>query len=150
MYRKVSTDMNFVEREKEVLDFWKREGIMEKSFHHRDGAERFTFFDGPPTANGRPHIGHIETRAIKDLIPRFQSMKGKDVLRKAGWDTHGLPVELVFGLLSPENSGAAHLHALAAISRLLRDEDVRDALADAPSEEAMYGLLTNAIDRDVA
>ena len=94
MYRKVSTDMNFVEREKEVLDFWKREGIMEKSFHHRDGAERFTFFDGPPTANGRPHIGHIETRAIKDLIPRFQSMKGKDVLRKAGWDTHGLPVEL--------------------------------------------------------
>ena len=94
MSRKVYTDMNFVEREKEVLDFWKREGIMEKSFHHRDGAERFTFFDGPPTANGRPHIGHIETRAIKDLIPRFQSMKGKDVLRKAGWDTHGLPVEL--------------------------------------------------------
>ena len=94
MYRKVSTDMNFVEREKEVLDFWKREGIMEKSFHHRDGAERFTFFDGPPTANGRPHFGHIESRAYKDLIPRFQSMKGKDVLRKAGWDTHGLPVEL--------------------------------------------------------
>ncbi len=94
MYRKVSTDMNFVEREKAVLDFWKKEGIIEKSFHHRDGNERFTFFDGPPTANGRPHIGHIETRAIKDLIPRFQSMKGKDVLRKAGWDTHGLPVEL--------------------------------------------------------
>ena len=94
MYRKVSTDMNFVEREKEVLDFWKREGIMEKSFHHRDGAERFTFFDGPPTANGKPHIGHIETRAIKDLIPRYQTMKGKKVLRKAGWDTHGLPVEL--------------------------------------------------------
>ena len=78
MYRKVSTDMNFVEREKEVLDFWKREGIMEKSFHHRDGAERFTFFDGPPTANGRPHIGHIETRAIKDLIPRFQKMCIRD------------------------------------------------------------------------
>ncbi len=94
MYRKVPTDMNFVEREKQVLDFWKQNGIIEKSFHHRDGAERFTFFDGPPTANGRPHIGHIETRAIKDLIPRFQSMKGKDVLRKAGWDTHGLPVEL--------------------------------------------------------
>ncbi len=94
MYRKVSTDMNFVEREKAVLDFWKKEGIIEKSFHHREGGERFTFFDGPPTANGRPHIGHIETRAIKDLIPRFQSMKGKDVLRKAGWDTHGLPVEL--------------------------------------------------------
>ncbi len=94
MYRKVPTDMNFVEREKAVLDFWKENNIIEKSFHHRDGAERFTFFDGPPTANGRPHIGHIETRAIKDLIPRFQSMKGKDVLRKAGWDTHGLPVEL--------------------------------------------------------
>ncbi len=94
MYRKVPTDMNFVEREKQILDFWKREDIIEKSFHHRDGADRFTFFDGPPTANGRPHIGHIETRAIKDLIPRYQSMKGKDVLRKAGWDTHGLPVEL--------------------------------------------------------
>ena len=94
MYRKVPTDMNFVDREKAVLEFWKKEDIIKKSFHHRDGAERFTFFDGPPTANGRPHIGHIETRAIKDLIPRFQSMKGKDVLRKAGWDTHGLPVEL--------------------------------------------------------
>ena len=94
MYRKVSTDMNFVEREKEVLDFWKKEDIIRKSFHSHDGADRFTFFDGPPTANGRPHIGHIETRAIKDLIPRFQCMKGKDVLRKAGWDTHGLPVEL--------------------------------------------------------
>ena len=94
MYRKVSTDMNYVEREKAVLELWKQKDIIRKSFHHRDGSERFTFFDGPPTANGRPHIGHIETRAIKDLIPRFQSMKGKDVLRKAGWDTHGLPVEL--------------------------------------------------------
>ena len=86
--------MKFVEREKETLRLWKEKGIIEKCFHCRDGAERFTFFDGPPTANGRPHIGHIETRAIKDLIPRFQTMKGKDVLRKAGWDTHGLPVEL--------------------------------------------------------
>ncbi len=94
MYQKVSTDMDFVTREKEVLEFWRKEDILHKSFHHRDGKERFTFFDGPPTANGRPHIGHIETRAIKDLIPRFHSMKGKDVLRKAGWDTHGLPVEL--------------------------------------------------------
>lgn len=95
MYRKVSTDMNFVEREKEVLDFWKREGIMEKKLPspRRRGAFHL-LRRGPPTANGRPHIGHIETRAIKDLIPRFQSMKGKDVLRKAGWDTHGLPVEL--------------------------------------------------------
>ncbi len=94
MYQKVSTDMDFVGREKRVLEFWKREGIIEKSFHNNEGNERYTFFDGPPTANGRPHIGHIETRAIKDLIPRFHAMKGKDVLRKAGWDTHGLPVEL--------------------------------------------------------
>ncbi len=94
MYQKVSTDMDFVGREKEVMEFWEKENIVEKSFHHREGNPRFTFFDGPPTANGRPHIGHIETRAIKDLIPRFQAMKGKDVLRKAGWDTHGLPVEL--------------------------------------------------------
>ena len=94
MYRKVPTDMNFVEREKETLALWKEKDIIRKSFHANEGNERFTFFDGPPTANGRPHIGHIETRAIKDLIPRFQAMKGKDVLRKAGWDTHGLPVEL--------------------------------------------------------
>ena len=95
MYRKVSTDMNFVQREKEVLQFWKDHQIIEKNAHLRDGAkESFTFFDGPPTANGRPHIGHVETRAIKDLLPRYQTMKGKSCLRKAGWDTHGLPVEL--------------------------------------------------------
>ena len=94
MYQKVNADMNFAEREKEVLRFWKENDVEEKCFHCHDGAEKFTFFDGPPTANGRPHIGHIETRAIKDLFPRYQSMKGKDVLRKAGWDTHGLPVEL--------------------------------------------------------
>jgi isoleucyl-tRNA synthetase len=86
--------MDFAGREKRVLAFWKAEGIIEKSFRNNEGNERYTFFDGPPTANGRPHIGHIETRAIKDLIPRFHAMKGKDVLRKAGWDTHGLPVEL--------------------------------------------------------
>ena len=95
MYKKVSTDMNFAARELEVLQFWKENGIVEKSFHLRDDAkDTFTFYDGPPTANGRPHIGHVETRAIKDLIPRYQTMKGKSVLRKAGWDTHGLPVEL--------------------------------------------------------
>ena len=94
MFHKVSTDMNFVEREKAVLDFWKKNDIVKKSFHQHEGAERFTFFDGPPTANGKPHIGHIETRVIKDLFPRYQSMKGKNALRKAGWDTHGLPVEL--------------------------------------------------------
>ena len=94
MYNKVATDMNFVSREKAIAELWKEKDIIRKSYHHRDGNERFTFFDGPPTANGKPHIGHIETRVIKDLIPRYQTMKGKSVLRKAGWDTHGLPVEL--------------------------------------------------------
>ncbi len=94
MYTKVATDMNFASREQAVARMWKEKDIIRKSFRHRDGAERFTFFDGPPTANGKPHIGHIETRVIKDLIPRYQTMKGKSVLRKAGWDTHGLPVEL--------------------------------------------------------
>ena len=95
MYNKVSTDMNFAAREKEVLQFWKDNNIMERSFHLRDdAAEQFTFYDGPPTSNGRPHIGHVETRAIKDLFPRYQTMKGKSALRIAGWDTHGLPVEL--------------------------------------------------------
>ena len=94
MYNKVATDMNFAAREKQTAEMWKEKDIIRKSFHHRDGNEQFTFFDGPPTANGKPHIGHVETRAIKDLIPRYQTMKGKSVLRKAGWDTHGLPVEL--------------------------------------------------------
>ena len=93
-YTKVATDMNFVSREQEVAQLWKDKDIIHKSFHHREGGEHFTFFDGPPTANGKPHIGHIETRVIKDLLPRYHTMKGKNVLRKAGWDTHGLPVEL--------------------------------------------------------
>ena len=94
MYSKVSTDLNFVPREKEVLAFWKDHKIFEKSVELRRGAEPFTFFDGPPTANGKPHIGHVLTRSIKDIIPRYRLMKGYDVLRKAGWDTHGLPVEI--------------------------------------------------------
>ena len=94
MYQKVSTDMGFVGREKEVLKYWQENRIFEKSVENRSGCPEFTFFDGPPTANGKPHIGHILTRAIKDIIPRFQTMKGNRVLRKAGWDTHGLPVEL--------------------------------------------------------
>ncbi|MDR3121172.1 MAG: isoleucine--tRNA ligase [Clostridiales bacterium] len=94
MYEKVTTDLNFVKREGEVMDFWKRCNIVKKSLNHRRGGERFTFYDGPPTANGKPHIGHVITRAVKDIIPRYRSMKGYDVLRKAGWDTHGLPVEL--------------------------------------------------------
>ncbi len=94
MFEKVSTSMDFLTREKEVLSFWKKNEIFKKSVDLRKGCDTFTFYDGPPTANGKPHIGHIETRAIKDLIPRYQTMKGKNVLRKAGWDTHGLPVEL--------------------------------------------------------
>ena len=94
MYDKVSSDMNFVEREKEVLSFWKENDIFGKSIKAREGCPGFTFYDGPPTANGKPHIGHILTRVIKDLIPRYKTMKGYKVLRKAGWDTHGLPVEL--------------------------------------------------------
>ncbi len=94
MYKKVSTDMNFVSRELETLEFWKENKVFEKSVELRRGAPTYTFFDGPPTANGKPHIGHVLTRSIKDLIPRYKTMKGYDVLRKAGWDTHGLPVEL--------------------------------------------------------
>ena len=87
MYRKVSTDLSFVDREKEIVDFWKKNDIFKKSIKNREGAEIFTFFDGPPTANGKPHIGHVLTRAIKDLIPRYRTMKGYLVERKAGWDT---------------------------------------------------------------
>ena len=94
MYKKVATDMNFAQREQDILRYWDEKDIVRRSFHVRDGQQEFTFFDGPPTANGKPHIGHIETRAIKDIIPRYQTMKGKSVLRIAGWDTHGLPVEL--------------------------------------------------------
>ncbi|MDR1801566.1 MAG: isoleucine--tRNA ligase [Lachnospiraceae bacterium] len=94
MYKKVSTDLNFVEREKETGKFWKENQIFEKSNTQREGQPLYTFYDGPPTANGKPHIGHVLTRVIKDLIPRFFAMKGHEVPRKAGWDTHGLPVEL--------------------------------------------------------
>ena len=94
MYDKVLTNLDFVEREKEILSFWKENNIFQKSIDNRKDGEVFTFFDGPPTANGKPHIGHILTRTIKDIIPRYKTMKGYKVLRKAGWDTHGLPVEL--------------------------------------------------------
>ena len=93
-YEAVSTNMNFVEREKEVEQFWKEHHIFEKSIDSRKQGDTYTFYDGPPTANGKPHIGHVLTRAIKDMIPRYQTMKGHQVPRKAGWDTHGLPVEL--------------------------------------------------------
>ncbi|MBO4940620.1 MAG: isoleucine--tRNA ligase [Clostridia bacterium] len=94
MYDKVSTDLSFVDREKEIVKFWKDNDIFKKSIKNRESGEIYTFFDGPPTANGKPHIGHVLTRVIKDLIPRYRTMKGFSVQRKAGWDTHGLPVEL--------------------------------------------------------
>ena len=94
MYNKVDTNMNFVDREKETEKFWRENDIFKKSMENRKEGETYTFYDGPPTANGKPHIGHVETRTIKDMIPRFQTMKGKYVPRKAGWDTHGLPVEI--------------------------------------------------------
>lgn len=94
MYSKVSTDLNFVEREKQVEAFWKEKNIFEKSMESRKEGPTYTFYDGPPTANGKPHIGHVLTRVIKDMIPRYRTMKGYMVPRKAGWDTHGLPVEI--------------------------------------------------------
>ena len=94
MYKKVSTGMNFVDREKEVEELWKEKDIFKKSIDLREGCPTYMFYDGPPTANGKPHIGHVLTRVIKDMIPRYRTMKGYKVPRKAGWDTHGLPVEL--------------------------------------------------------
>ncbi len=93
MYKKVDTSLDFVEREKEIIAFWKENGVFEESIEKNAGAEEFSFYDGPPTANGKPHVGHVLTRVMKDIIPRYQTMKGKHVLRKAGWDTHGLPVD---------------------------------------------------------
>ena len=94
MYEKVDTNLDFAAREKAVANFWRDNHIAQRAVDQREGCDTFTFYDGPPTANGRPHIGHVLTRVIKDMLPRYQSMKGRKVLRKAGWDTHGLPVEL--------------------------------------------------------
>ncbi|MCL2168752.1 MAG: isoleucine--tRNA ligase [Defluviitaleaceae bacterium] len=94
MYKKVNADLNFAPRELEILEFWKKNKIFEKTIENRAGGENFAFYEGPPTANGLPHIGHVITRAVKDIIPRYKTMKGYHVARKAGWDTHGLPVEL--------------------------------------------------------
>ncbi len=94
MYKKADPNLDFVEREKEVIEYWKVHDVFKKSIAFREGGEEFSFYDGPPTANGKPHVGHILTRVMKDIIPRYKTMKGCHVLRKAGWDTHGLPVEL--------------------------------------------------------
>ena len=94
LYKKVDTSLNFVEREKKIVEYWNENKVFEQSMQTREGGKEFSFYDGPPTANGKPHIGHILTRVMKDIVPRYQTMKGAHVLRKAGWDTHGLPVEL--------------------------------------------------------
>ena len=94
MYQKVDASLNFVEREKEVTKLWKENNVFQRSISEREGCPTYMFFDGPPTANGKPHIGHVLTRVIKDMIPRYRTMKGYQVPRMAGWDTHGLPVEL--------------------------------------------------------
>ena len=94
MYKKVELKNGFVGMENEVAEMWKQKNIIQKNFEMNKGQRYFTFYDGPPTANGKPHIGHILTRVMKDIIPRYKVMKGYKVIRKAGWDTHGLPVEL--------------------------------------------------------
>jgi isoleucyl-tRNA synthetase len=94
MYKRVDSSKSFVDMEKDVLKLWDEKEIIKKSFESNENGEYFTFYDGPPTANGRPHVGHVITRVMKDIIPRYKVMKGYKVLRKAGWDTHGLPVEL--------------------------------------------------------
>ena len=94
MYKKVELKDGFVGMEREVAENWKKKDIIKKNFDMNKGKRYFTFYDGPPTANGKPHVGHIETRVMKDIIPRYKVMKGYQVIRKAGWDTHGLPVEL--------------------------------------------------------
>ncbi len=115
VYQKVPTDLKFVEREKEVEKFWKENKIFEKSIDSRREGEPYVFYDGPPTANGKPHIGHVLTRAVKDMIPRYHAMKGCMVPRKAGWDTHGLPVELevekMLGLDALRSCPTAHAAA---------------------------------------
>ncbi len=120
MYQKVTTDLNFVEREKNVEKFWKDNDIFKKSMEQKKEGETYTFYDGPPTANGKPHIGHVLTRVIKDMIPRYRTMKGKMVPRKAGWDTHGLPVETyTFYDGPPTANGKPHIgHVL---TRVIKD-----------------------------
>lgn len=122
MYRKVSTSLDFAEREKEIAAFWKENGIFKKSIWNREGSPVYSFYDGPPTANGKPHIGHIITRAVKDIIPRYRTMKGYKVLRKAGWDTHGLPVELeVEKLLGINGKPEIEKYGVEAFIRLCKE-----------------------------
>ena len=125
MYNKVETNMNFVDREKQTEKFWEDHDIFKKSMEQRKQGETYTFYDGPPTANGKPHIGHVLTRVIKDMIPRYQTMKGKYVPRKAGWDTHGLPVELevekMLGLNGKEQIEEYGMELQGNVGRFLRN-----------------------------
>ena len=139
LYTKVNTDLNFVEREHEVEKFWEDRKIFEKSMKIREGSPTYTFYDGPPTANGKPHIGHVETRAIKDMIPRYRTMKGYMVPRKAGWDTHGLPVELEVEKKLGLN-GKEQIANVAAISA--SDEQVGQLVADAMEKVSKDGVIT--------
>ena len=123
MYNKVDTSLNFTEREKEISEFWKENKIFEQSVEKNADGEEFSFYDGPPTANGKPHIGHVLTRVIKDMIPRYRTMKGYMVPRKAGWDTHGLPVELeVEKLLGLD--GKEQIEDEETIEALLKTDDL--------------------------
>ena len=119
MYNKVPTDMKFVEREKQIEKFWRENRIFEKSMESRAQGESYVFYDGPPTANGKPHIGHVLTRVIKDMIPRYRTMKGAMVPRKAGWDTHGLPVELEVDLKKLAQAAGEKKVEMVAMKELL-------------------------------
>ena len=139
MYKKVDANLNFVDREKQIEKFWNDNDIFKKSMEHRKEGETYTFYDGPPTANGKPHIGHVETRTIKDMIPRYQTMKGKFVPRKAGWDTHGLPVELEVEKLLGLN-GKEQIARVAAVSS--GDDEVGQMVADAMEKVSNDGVIT--------
>ncbi len=129
MYEKVSTDLNFTARELHIIEFWKQNKIFERSGEKNKGGREFTFYDGPPTANGKPHIGHILTRCIKDLFPRYKTMQGYNVLRIAGWDTHGLPVELeverALGLDGKEQIECYGVEPFIGISVKVRSGSIR-------------------------
>ena len=117
MYKKVPNNMDFVKREGEVLQFWTDNDVFRRSMEQRKQGETYTFYDGPPTANGKPHIGHVLTRVIKDMIPRYHAMKGQMVPRNAGWDTHGLPVRKSWGWMVRSRSRNTGWTSLSSSAR---------------------------------
>ncbi len=146
LYKPVDKNLNFRDRELEVLDFWEKNEIFKKSVARNAGQAAYTFYDGPPTANGKPHIGHILTRCIKDLIPRYKTMQGYDVLRKAGWDTHGLPVELevekMLGL-----DGKEQIVCIARPGDSFNDVSIFDGEPSPFSAQAMGPVTVYGIDK---